>query len=155
MAAIVAVVVVSAGVYLPLTLLAPLKAAASTIPAFVTPTTTATTLPLPSYGESAITALGYGDELASGGNTKPMPMASISKIITTLVVLEKKPLALGESGPSITFTAADAAYLHAYAAQDGDVYPIKVGGSLTEKQVITIALVPSANNYARALADWA
>jgi D-alanyl-D-alanine carboxypeptidase (penicillin-binding protein 5/6) len=122
---------------------------------YTEPTTTAPRIPTPSYGASAIEAVGYPGVLGSGGNTKPMPMASISKIITTLVVLQKKPLSPGSSGPNIPFTAADASYLAQYAAEDGDVYPIRVGGTLTERQVITIALVPSANNYARALADWA
>jgi D-alanyl-D-alanine carboxypeptidase (penicillin-binding protein 5/6) len=45
--------------------------------------------------------------------------------------------------------------MKSYAARDGDVYPIQVGGAMTERDVLTVALVPSANNYARALADWA
>ena len=126
-----------------------------TTASYLTPITAATKLPMPSYGASAISAIGYSGMLGEGGSTKPLPMASISKIISTLVVLQKHPLSVTGSGPNITFTAADEAYLHTYSAEDGDVYPIRVGGSLSERDVITIALVPSANNYARALVDWA
>jgi serine-type D-Ala-D-Ala carboxypeptidase (penicillin-binding protein 5/6) len=141
--------------YLPITLLAPVPATHATSIAYSAPHTTAPVLTLPAYGASAIAAVGYPGLLASAGAASPLPIASITKIITALVVLQKDPLGVGEQGPSIRFTAADAAIIKAYAARDGDTYPIQVGGSLTELQVLTIALVPSANNYARALADWA
>ena len=141
--------------YLPITLLAPVEAvAAATVP-YSAPHSTSPVLKLPGYGASAISAIGFAGPLARGGSAKPLPMASITKIITTLVVLEKKPLPVGEAGPSIPFTAADEAIRKAYLARDGDVYPIRVGSSMSESNVITVALVASANNYARALADWA
>ena len=141
--------------YLPITLLAPVPATHSTAIAYSAPHTTTPVLTLPTYGASAIAAVGYPGLLASAGSATPLPIASITKIITALVVLQKDPLGVGEQGPSIPFTSADAAIIKAYAARDGDTYPIQVGGSLSELQVLTIALVPSANNYARALADWA
>jgi D-alanyl-D-alanine carboxypeptidase (penicillin-binding protein 5/6) len=149
------VVVLAILVYLPLTLLAPLHAVgASQIP--YTPTaTTAPTITLPSYGASAISAVGYPQVLVQGGSTKPMPMASISKIVSTLVVLQKAPLAVGQAGPQIPFTAADEAIRKAYLARNGDVYPIKVGSSMSQLDVMKVTLVASANNYARALVDWA
>jgi D-alanyl-D-alanine carboxypeptidase (penicillin-binding protein 5/6) len=141
--------------YLPITLLAPIPSTHATAVTYSAPHTTAPVLTLPSYGASAIAAVGYPGLLASGGASTPLPIASITKIITALVVLQKDPLSVEEQGPSIRFTDADAAIIKAYAARDGDTYPIQVGGSLTERQVLTIALVPSANNYSRALADWA
>ena len=141
--------------YLPLTLLAPVPQTAAIRTAYSAPVTATQTLTLPTYGDSAIAAVGYPGLLASGGGSTPLPIASITKIITALVVLQKAPLGVADAGPSIAFTAADAANTKAYAARDGDVYPIKVGGSMSERDVLTIALVPSANNYARALADWA
>ncbi|MEJ1230701.1 MAG: hypothetical protein WDM88_09055 [Galbitalea sp.] len=141
--------------YLPLTLLAPLHAVEPRHTVYSAPMTASTTLDLPGYGASAIAAIGYPGLLASGGSSAPLPIASITKIITALVVLQSKPLTPGEQGPSIPFTAADQAILKSYAARDGDVYPIQVGGSMSELDVLTVALVASANNYARALADWA
>ncbi len=141
--------------YLPITLLAPVASVSATTVPYVAPHSIAPILTLPNYGASAISAIGYAGPLAQGGSRKPLPMASMTKIITTLVVLDKKPLALGQSGPGIPFTSADEAIRASYAARDGDVYPIKVGSSMTESNVITTALVASANNYARALVDWA
>jgi serine-type D-Ala-D-Ala carboxypeptidase (penicillin-binding protein 5/6) len=141
--------------YLPITLLAPIPATHATAIPYSASQTTAPVLALPSYGASAIAAVGYPGLLASSGSATPLPIASITKIITALVVLQKDPLAVGDEGPAIRFTSADAGIIKAYAARDGETSPIQVGGSLSERQVLTIALVPSANNYARALADWA
>ena len=141
--------------YLPLTLLAPVPNTAAVRAGYSAPVTATQALALPSYGDSAIAAVGYPGLLASGGGSAPLPIASITKIITALVVLQKAPLGVTDAGPSIPFTAADAALLKSYAARNGDVYPIKVGGTMTERDVLTVALVPSANNYIRALADWA
>ncbi|HEX3678901.1 MAG TPA: D-alanyl-D-alanine carboxypeptidase [Galbitalea sp.] len=151
----VAVLTLALLFYLPITLLAPMSSTPASRVGYSAPESTAPVLTLPSYGASAIAAVGFPGLLASGGVSTPLPIASITKIITALVVLQKDPLGVGEQGPSIRFTAADEAILKAYAARDGDTYPIQVGGSLSELQVLTIALVPSANNYARALADWA
>jgi serine-type D-Ala-D-Ala carboxypeptidase (penicillin-binding protein 5/6) len=153
--AAVAIVVLAILFYLPLTLLAPVPTTKPVRTGYSAPTTTTQVLSLPTYGDSAIAAVGYPGLLASGGGSTPLPIASITKIITALVVLQKAPLTGTEDGPSITFTAADEAILKSYASRDGDVYPIQVGGSMTERQVLTVALVPSANNYSRALADWA
>jgi serine-type D-Ala-D-Ala carboxypeptidase (penicillin-binding protein 5/6) len=141
--------------YLPLTLLAPVPKTEATATDYSAPQTSAPTLSLPSYGDSAIAAVGYPGLLASGGGTTPLPMASITKIITALVVLQKDPLGVRDQGPGILFTTADEAIREGYKARGGDVLPIQVGATLSERQVMTIALVPSANNYARALADWA
>jgi D-alanyl-D-alanine carboxypeptidase (penicillin-binding protein 5/6) len=152
---VLVVVVLGILFYLPLTLLAPTPETKAVAVSYSAPATQTPTLSLPAYGDSAIAAVGYPGLLASGGGSTPLPIASITKIITALVVLQKAPLGVADSGPRIAFTAADAALLKSYASRDGDVYPIQVGGSMTERQVLTVALVPSANNYARALADWA
>lgn len=141
--------------YLPLTLLAPLHSTTPVAAKYAAVTTSAPVITMPGYGDSAISAVGYPGFLATGGSTAPMPIASITKIITMLVVLQQKPLTVGEEGPSIQFTAADQVIKNQYAARGGDVYPIQVGASMTEHQMLTVALVASANNYARALADWA
>lgn len=151
----VAIVVLGILFYLPLTLLAPVPTTSAVLASYSAPTTAPQSLSLPTYGDSAIAAVGYPGLLAHGGGSAPLPIASITKIITALVVLQKAPLGVSDAGPSIPFTAADEALLRSYAARDGDVYPIKVGATMTERDVLTVALVPSANNYARALADWA
>lgn len=146
--------VVALGVYLPATLLAPVPTAEGVTTVYTAPRQAISALDLPSYGGSAIEAEGYPESLTTGGSTAERPIASISKVVTALVVLEKKPLAGGD-GPKITFTAQQHALYATYLAQDGEVAPMNVGDSLTERQVLEVALIKSANNYAGTLALWA
>lgn len=146
--------VVAAGVYFPATLLAPVAPVSAVVTTFKAPAETKLDLAFPSYGATAVEAVGFSDSLKTSGDQKPRSIASISKIVTALVVLEKKPLN-GGSGPNITFTAADHALYAKYLAQDGEVAAMPVGMTLTERQVLQVALIKSANNYAGALAYWA
>lgn len=109
----------------------------------------------PPYGQSAIGTGDYG-VLATHGEQTAVPMASITKIVTALVVLDKKPIAKDKTeGSSITFTANDAARYNQYLAQDGSVAPVTVGARVTQQQIMQGMLISSANNYADTLAIWA
>lgn len=141
--------------YLPTTLLAPLKAEAATVVPVSIASGEPVTIPFPAYGASAIGAVGYDELLGSAGSTQALPMASISKLITALVVLQTKPLELDESGPDITFTQADVDLYHHYLALNGSIEPVKAGMVLSELQVLQMLLIPSANNYAASLTNWA
>ena len=72
--------------YLPLTLLAPVPATKAVEAGYTAAVTPTQTLSLPAYGDSAIAAVGYPGLLASGGGSTPLPIASITKIITALVM---------------------------------------------------------------------
>ncbi|MCU1527028.1 MAG: hypothetical protein JWP75_791 [Frondihabitans sp.] len=146
--------VLAIGIYLPATLLAPLAPASAVVTSFKAPGETNLRLSFPNYGATAVEAVGFDDSLKTSGDTQPRSIASISKIVTALVVLSKHPLN-GGSGPEITFTAADTGLYKTYLAQDGEVAPMTIGASLTEKQVLQVALIKSANNYAGTLANWA
>jgi D-alanyl-D-alanine carboxypeptidase (penicillin-binding protein 5/6) len=149
------IVVVAILFYLPLTLLAPIASITPARVPYVAPVTTAPVFSMPGYGASAIAQVGRPGLLARGGTTRPMPIASITKVFTSLIVLSKRPLTVAAPGPSIAFTAQDVAIRAEYLARNGEVGPVRVGASISEKDVLTIALVASDNNYARALADWA
>jgi D-alanyl-D-alanine carboxypeptidase (penicillin-binding protein 5/6) len=71
------------------------------------------------------------------------------------VALQAKPLTVGDAGPTITFTAADAALRAKYIALDGETAPMAAGATMTESDLIRVALIASANNYAATLAAWA
>jgi D-alanyl-D-alanine carboxypeptidase (penicillin-binding protein 5/6) len=142
-------------VYLPLTLLAPLKPALVTVAAPVEDTPAVPALAFPGYGASAVGAVGYPGVLAHNGATTPLPMASITKVITALVVLDAHPLALGETGPTVTMTAADVALYGSYLAQNGTVATVRAGMTFTERQLLELTLIKSANNYTASLALWA
>ena len=81
-------------------------------------------------------------------------IASMTKTITALVLLDKHPIPQGSEGPTITFTSADVDILHQVWAEDGSWAPVQAGEQLTEKQALTAMLLPSANNYAISLAIW-
>jgi D-alanyl-D-alanine carboxypeptidase (penicillin-binding protein 5/6) len=152
---IVGIIVLSAAVYLPLTLLAPFKSATATPGVIATPTAAPAQLTWPGYGGGAITAVGYPTSMTTGGSTAPISIASISKIITSLVVLEKKPLTGDETGPTITFDSSDVALTGKYIKMNGETKPMVVGQKISERDLMSVALIASANNYADALAVWA
>lgn len=147
--------VLATAFYLPITLLAPLHANAAEVLPYVAPVTTAQELTFPGYGATAVGALGYPGILGESGSTEALPMASISKIITALVVLEVKPLAPDDPGPQIDFTAADVKIYNDYLARYGSVKPVRAGLSLTQHQVMELTIIASANNYAQSLVNWA
>ncbi len=138
-----------------MTLLAPLGAAASTTVPYTAPAQTAAAVTVPAYGTSGIGAVGTSGLLAKGGTDKALPIASISKIITTLIVLEKHPIAAGTEGATLTFTQADIAVYNDYVANNGLVLPVYVGLKVSQLDVIELMLVASGNNYAHSLVDWA
>lgn len=142
-------------IYLPLTLLAPLRPAVVSVSAPVDEPVAVPALALPGYGAAAIGAVGYPGVLAQSGATTPLPMASITKVVTSLVVLDAHPLAPGESGPTATMTAADAALYGTYLAQNGTVATVSTGMTFTERQLLELTLIKSANNYTTSMALWA
>jgi D-alanyl-D-alanine carboxypeptidase (penicillin-binding protein 5/6) len=150
-----AALAMAALIYLPLTLLAPVKPAVVTVAAPVDEPPVVPALALPGYGASAIGAVGYPGVLAQSGATAALPMASITKVITALVVLDAHPLELGEAGPTATMTSTDVALYSSYVAQNGTVSNVRAGMTFTERQLLELTLVKSANNYTTSMAIWA
>lgn len=149
-----AAVVLATAFYLPLTLLAPLKPVAAALESYTPPAASQPAVAFPEYGASGVGAVGYPGVLASAGSTDPLPIASISKVITALVVLDAHPLALGESGPDITFGDVDQGYYDAQLADGGVVESVSVGQVMSQRNVMNVMLMESANNYAESLATW-
>ncbi|WP_394551851.1 D-alanyl-D-alanine carboxypeptidase family protein [Agromyces sp. MMS24-JH15] len=108
----------------------------------------------PGFGTFAISAVGYPGTLAQSPDPTPLPSASITKIITSLVILDAHPIPAGEEGPAIAYTNADVDIYWDMVAQNGSVSPVPAG-SLTLKQSLEAMLLPSGNNYAISLANWA
>lgn len=148
-------ILLGSGFYLPFTLLAPLTASTAQILPWVAPVTEAPVLEWPSYGASAIGAIDFPGTLAVSGSTEALPIASITKVITALVVLEKKPLGIDEVGPEISFTSADVKLYTSYLHRNGKVEPVRSGIVLNQRQVLQLTLVASANNYTASLVNWA
>ena len=117
-------------------------------------TTPGATLPWPSYGSGAV-GLVDGTVIATHGKQEPMAMASVTKVITALAVLDKYPLKADQPGPTITFTQKDIDEYNRYISINGSVMPVRVGQKLSQREMLEGVLLPSANNVADSLAIWA
>jgi serine-type D-Ala-D-Ala carboxypeptidase (penicillin-binding protein 5/6) len=148
-------VLLLAGAYALGVLAAPLPAVAAAAGSEQTITPAAAQLVWPAAGSAAVGAVGYSGLLAQHGGETPVPIASMTKTITALVVLAAKPIQNGSEGPTITFTDNDVAIFHQVIADGGSWAPVVAGEQLTEKQALQAMLLPSANNYAISLATWA
>jgi serine-type D-Ala-D-Ala carboxypeptidase (penicillin-binding protein 5/6) len=107
--------------------------------------------PATGYGAVAIPSLGY---TAQSGPEVPVPVASLTKMMVAVVILQDHPLAAGADGPSVTITAQDVAEDSADVSTDQSTVPVQVGEVLTERQLLEGLLVRSANNMAFTLARW-
>ena len=112
------------------------------------------TLPWPAYGQSAYGTLGYGVLAVSDSQAPQVPIASLAKTITALAILQKKPLKLGEQGPTITITTADVAMYNEYLSKSGSVTKVSAGQQITQYNAMQAMLLASANNLADSLAIW-
>ena len=131
--------------------IAPLNAKADTIGA---PSRPAVSLPWPKYGQSAVGAVGFG-KLAENGEQKPLPIASVAKVITALAVLKQRPIIEGQPEAILTMTQEDVALYHQHFAEGQSHVRVEEGEQLTQYQALQALLLPSANNMAEALARWA
>lgn len=147
--------VLAAGTYLPVTLLAPLSpiepvpVAAASLPA------APPTLPFPAFGASGLGAVGFDGVLAASGPTTALPIASLTKVVTALVVLDARPLAADEAGPALALDATDVGFYRSQLADGGSVVAVTDGLVLSERAVLSTMLLASANNLADSIARWA
>lgn len=107
----------------------------------------------PTGGQAALAVSGIG-EIGHSGIQAPVPIASVAKIMTALIVLQKHPLAPGANGPTLTVTPSDYATYQQEVAQGDSVAKVAVGEQLTERQLLEALLLPSGDNIATMLAQW-
>jgi serine-type D-Ala-D-Ala carboxypeptidase (penicillin-binding protein 5/6) len=161
---IVTVVVIAlVATYVSLTLSAPVGAAAATVHRPDVAVPAAAAIVMPQVGEAAVSISGGDDYLgstadgifdSSGGNS-PMPMASISKLVTAMVILNSKPLGASGTGPTIIWTKAQHDLYDKYYLLNATIAAMPTGSAMSEHDALETMLVVSACNYAEALADWA
>ncbi|MET2012619.1 serine hydrolase [Microbacterium chocolatum] len=120
----------------------------------------------PTEGASVIAVRGASEYLgpeaaAEGmivrtGSGEQQPIASITKLITALVVLEAHPLdGLDDPGPTLTFSEADHDLYDAYYVQGATVAGMPAGSRMSLRDALATMLIPSASNYADAVSTWA
>jgi D-alanyl-D-alanine carboxypeptidase (penicillin-binding protein 5/6) len=100
----------------------------------------------PDEGEAAA-AIGSG-EIRSADSGNAVPVASLAKVMTALVLLKAHPLSEHDDAPTFLVTSWDVADTEARRAQDQSVIPVVAGEQLTERQALDAILLPSANNVA-------
>ncbi|HXC78183.1 MAG TPA: hypothetical protein VNU19_14155 [Candidatus Acidoferrum sp.] len=110
-------------------------------------------IPWPRGGSAAMGAAGLG-LIASSGNERPVSAASVTKVMTALLILTDKPLKTDETGPTITITDADVQSYLVDQANRESVVLVQSGEQLSEFQLLEGLLIPSANNFAETLARW-
>ncbi|WNF00767.1 serine hydrolase [Streptomyces luomodiensis] len=124
--------------------------------------------PWPREGQTSVLVEGTGDtgetggaggtgdtgdigDVATEGAQRPVPIASVTKVMTAYVILRDHPLRAGEAGPDITVDqpAAD----ESGSGSESSVR-VRAGQRLSERHVLELMLIPSGNNIARLLARW-
>lgn len=110
-------------------------------------------LPWPQAGQAALEVAGLG-RIGGSGGSRPVPIASVAKVMTAYIVLRDHPLRVDEDGPTLTVTAAEAAAYPAQVARGESLIPVAAGEEFTERQALQALLLPSANNIAHILARW-
>jgi serine-type D-Ala-D-Ala carboxypeptidase (penicillin-binding protein 5/6) len=131
----------------------PAVAASGSVPASEVIAGTLPAIPWPVRGSAAIGVQSLG-LIASSGNEQAIPAASVTKVMTALVILEDKPLKVNETGPTITLTDADLQLYQADVANKESVALVQSGEQITELEALQGMLIPSANNLAETLARW-
>ncbi|MEU1971505.1 D-alanyl-D-alanine carboxypeptidase [Microbacterium sp. NPDC019599] len=148
----IAIIAALIGGYSGTTLLWPLHAVAPEIEAMQVDSAPAPAAAVawPGQGSGAVAVAGFDGTMASTQDAAPI--ASITKVVTALLVLEEQPLAVGEQGPDYHFSWSDSSSYWGYRWRGESALDVPVGGTLTEYQLLEGMLIGSANNYADRLA---
>lgn len=130
----------------------PLTAVAPTVQAveFETSPSSSASLSFPGVGSAAVSVAGVS---ASASTAEPASIASVTKVVTSLMVLDELPLQLGEQGPEYAFTYGDTVDYWNYRRANQSALDVPVDGVLTEYQLLQGTLLGSANNYIDFLAN--
>ncbi|MFK3732202.1 D-alanyl-D-alanine carboxypeptidase family protein [Streptomyces sp. NPDC088090] len=107
-------------------------------------------LPWPQDGQSAVELEGSGS-LGERGGRRPVPIASLAKVMTAYVVLDGHPLRPGEEGPLIE---VDPQAAHEVGVGGESTVPVRAGERHSQRRLLELLLIPSGNNVARLLARW-
>ena len=158
----VVLLLAAAGGYIGWALTAPVNTPTVTTRTPDVPVGVAAAIATPPAAASAISITGadaYLGEAASGtwsatGTVEPLPIASITKLITALVILDASPLASADDpGPTITFGETDHDLYDEYYVQGATIAPMPAGTSMSLHDALAVMLIPSASNYAEALSS--
>lgn len=161
-AIVVVLLLAAAGGYVGWALTAPVSPPAVSTQMPQVPAAAPASITTPPADASALSVAGadvYLGETANGvwsssGTGEPLPIASITKLITALVILDASPLASADDpGPTITFSKADHDLYDRYYVLGATIAPMPTGTSMSLRDALAAMLIPSASNYADALSS--
>ncbi|GGO45919.1 hypothetical protein GCM10012287_15010 [Streptomyces daqingensis] len=109
-------------------------------------------VPWPSEGQARLDVQGLGS-FGSSGKQKPVPIASVAKVMTAYVILREHPVKKGTDGASIPVDrkAEEEAGL---SAQNESTVEVEEGDKISQREAVQALMIASANNVARLLARW-
>ncbi|MFD3570235.1 serine hydrolase [Streptomyces sp. NPDC058667] len=107
-------------------------------------------MPWPTEGQGAVEVEGVGS-MGTYGAQKPAPIASVTKTMTAYVILRDHPLKGKQKGPEIT---VDKKAAEQGKAEHESTAAVQEGQTYSEKELLQLLMIPSANNVARLLARW-
>ena len=120
--------------------------------ASTTPVPYSLRLPWPSIASAAV-AVPSLSIAATSAHQPVVPIASITKLMTAWVVLQKLPLGLNERGPCRQVSASDVALYNHDVATDQSSVKVALGENLCAGMLLRGMLVHSAGNYAEMLIE--
>jgi serine-type D-Ala-D-Ala carboxypeptidase (penicillin-binding protein 5/6) len=104
----------------------------------------------PQSGQAAL-VLGTGRAAASP-DEQPVPIASLAKVMTAYLTLERYPLGGAQDGFTTTVTEHQALAEAQDASQGQSDVAVRADEQLSERQLLEALLIPSGNNIAQMLA---
>ncbi|MFD9906790.1 D-alanyl-D-alanine carboxypeptidase [Streptomyces sp. NPDC059063] len=110
-------------------------------------------IPWPSKGQAAMDVDGIGT-FGTHGEQKPVPIASIAKVMTTYLILRDHPIKKGGDGKKITVDAQAQRHYEKGKPENESVVKVTKGQKITQYEALQAVMLPSANNVARMLARW-
>ncbi|MFE9629802.1 serine hydrolase, partial [Streptomyces sp. NPDC006463] len=108
-------------------------------------------IPWPAKGQGAVRVPGSGD-IGTFGEQKPVPTASVAKVMTAYVILKNHPLRKTDPGPSIEVDAK--AVGDGTSEHESRIEGLTAGSKFSQQDMLKMLMIPSANNVARLLARW-
>lgn len=108
-------------------------------------------IPWPAKGQGAVRVPGSG-EVGTFGEQKPVPTASVAKVMTAYVILKGHPLRKNEPGPDITVDAK--AVAEGNSEDESRIQGLTVGAKFSQQDMLKMLMIPSGNNAGRLLARW-
>ncbi|MFF9900483.1 D-alanyl-D-alanine carboxypeptidase [Streptomyces longispororuber] len=110
-------------------------------------------IPWPSDGQAAMDVDGIGT-FGTSGAQKPVPIASIAKVMTTYLILRDHPIKKGTEGKTLTVDAEAQRHYEKGKPENESVVKVTEGQKISQYEALQAVMLPSANNVARMLARW-